>query len=138
MSDKKSIRLNKLVKEFNVSIDRIYGFLGEKGIQDLNPNTKVSHDVYMNLLGEFNSEKKAKLSAELFAKEKELAKAEEIINQQEAAEKAKIETEKAADLAKQEKLVESPEDAIIKAKTTKKELKVLEKFERRFLRMTPR
>ena len=76
MSDKKSVRLNKLVKEFNVSIDGIYGFLEAQGIQDLNPNTKVSHDVYMNLLGEFNSEKKAKLSAELFAKEKELAKAE--------------------------------------------------------------
>ena len=76
----------------------------------------------MNLLGEFNSEKKAKLSAELFAKEKELAKAEEIINQQEAAEKAEIETEKAADLAKQEKLVESPEDAIIKANSFIKQL----------------
>ena len=35
MSDKKSVRLNKLVKEFNVSIDRIYGFLEAKGIEDL-------------------------------------------------------------------------------------------------------
>ena len=73
MSDKKSVRLNKLVKEFNVSIDRIYGFLHAKGIKDLQPNTKVSYDVYMDLLGEFDSERKAKLSAELLAKEKELA-----------------------------------------------------------------
>ena len=83
MSDKKNVRLNKLVKEFNVSIDRIYGFLEAKGVKDLNPNTKVSHDVYMDLLGEFDSEKKAKLSAELLAKEKELARAEDIIKQQE-------------------------------------------------------
>jgi len=129
MSDNKNVRLNKLVKEFNVSIDRIYGFLEAKGIEDLNPNTKVSHDVYMDLLGEFDSEKKAKLSAGLLAKEKELIKAEEIIKQQEAAEKAKIEAEKKAELTKQEKLKESPEDKIIKAKTTKKALKVLEKSE---------
>ena len=84
MSDKETVRLNKLVKEFNVSVDRIFAFLEAKGIKDLKPNSKVSHDIYMDLLGEFDSEKKAKLSAELLAKEKELAKAEEIIKQQEA------------------------------------------------------
>ena len=89
MSEKKKIRLNKLVKEFNVSIDRIYTFLESKGIQDLKPNTKVSHEIYMELLGEFDSEKKAKLSAELLAKEKELEKAEEIIKQQETEEEEK-------------------------------------------------
>ena len=94
MSEKETVRLNKLVKEFNVSIDRIFTFLETKGIKDLKPNSKVSHDVYMDLLGEFDSEKKAKLSAELLAKEIELAKAEEIIKQQEAEEKAKVEKEK--------------------------------------------
>ena len=149
MSDNKSVRLNKLVKEFNVSIDRIYTFLEAKGIEDLKPNTKVSYDVYMDLLGEFDSEKKAKLSAELLAKEKELAKADEIIKQQEAEEKAKkaaeekakLVAEKAAELAKieQEKAaaevvaevkIEAPaKDEIIKAKTTKKELKVIGKVD---------
>ena len=94
MSKKETVRLNKLVKEFNVSIDRIFSFLESKGIKDLKPNSKVSYDIYMDLLGEFDSEKKAKLSAELLAKEKELAKAEEIIKQQEAEEKAKQEIQK--------------------------------------------
>ena len=129
MLDKQSIRLNKLVKEFNVSIDRIYAFLAAKGIKDLKPNTKVSHDVYMDLLEEFDSEKKAKLSAELLAKAKELTKAEEIIKQQEIEEKAKIEVKKVAELK------ESPEDEIIKEKTTKKELKVLGKFEIKTLKV---
>ncbi|MDG1348319.1 MAG: translation initiation factor IF-2 [Flavobacteriales bacterium] len=150
MSDKKSVRLNKLVKEFNVSIDRIYAFLEAKGIEDLKPNTKVSHDVYMDLLGEFDSEKKAKLSAELLAKEKELAKAEEIIKQQEAEEKAqkeaeekaKVEAEKKAKQKAEEKAAaekqESEEkestpapvkDEVIKAKVAKKELKVLGKVD---------
>ena len=146
MSDKKSVRLNKLVKEFNVSIDRIYSFLEAKGIEDLKPNTKVSHDIYMDLLGEFDSEKKAKLSAELLSKENELAKAEEIIKQQEAEEKAQKEAEekkkvelelkvkKEAAVAEQEKEAEEKvkvpaKDEIIKAKTTKKELKILGKVD---------
>jgi len=148
MSDKKSVRLNKLVKEFNVSIDRIYSFLEAKGIEDLKPNTKVSNDIYMDLLGEFDSEKKAKLSAELLFKENELAKAEEIIKQQEAEEKAqkyaeekkKVELElkvkKEVAVAEQEKEKEAEEkvkvpakDEIIKAKTTKKELKILGKVD---------
>ena len=103
MSNKETVRLNKLVKEFNVSIDRIFSFLESKGIKDLKPNSKVSYDIYMNLLGEFDSEKKAKLSAELLAKEKELAKAEEIIKQQEAEEKAKLEAEEKVKLEAEEK-----------------------------------
>ena len=132
MSDKKSIRLNKLVKEFNVSIDRIFSFLETKGVEDLKPTSKVSHDIYMDLLGEFDSQKKAKLSAELLAKEKELAKAEEIIKQQELEEKAKneaeektiVEQEKVTRLVNKVKKEESPE-AII----TKQEQKVSDKPE---------
>ena len=122
MSDKKSVRLNKLVKEFNVSIDRIFAFLETKGVEDLKPSSKVSHDIYMDLLGEFDSQKKAKLSAELLAKEKELAKAEEIIKQQEFEEKAKkeaedkaiVKQEKATNLANKAKKEESPKAIITK------------------------
>tara|TARA_B100001250_G_scaffold217388_1_gene186493 strand:- start:14290 stop:16815 length:2526 start_codon:yes stop_codon:yes gene_type:complete len=104
MLEKKTVRLNKLVKEFNVSIDRIFAFLEAKGIQDLKPNSKVSHDIYMDLLGEFDSEKKAKLSAELLAKEKELARAEEIIKQKEAEELLKQEEAKAQEELKRREL----------------------------------
>ena len=43
----KSVRLNKLAKEFNVSIDRVLSFLEEKGVENIKPSSKVSHDVYM-------------------------------------------------------------------------------------------
>jgi translation initiation factor IF-2 len=119
MSDKELVRLNKLVKEFNVSIDRIFAFLETKGIKDLKPNSKVSHDVYMDLLGEFDSEKKAKLSAELLAKEKELAKAEEIIKQQEAEEKAKAASEKIKLEAEKEKIIEAEKKEKISEKIPK-------------------
>ena len=46
----KSFRLSKLVREFNVKIDRILDFLSSKGITGLNPNSKVSHEVYMQVI----------------------------------------------------------------------------------------
>ena len=112
MSEKKTVRLNKLVKEFNVSIDRIFAFLENKVVENLKPNSKVSHEIYMDLLGEFDTEKKAKLSAELLAKEKELARAEEIIKQKEAAEKAKLEEEKKRQEIEQAKTIALEKEAI--------------------------
>ena len=83
MSKQDSVRLSKLVREFNVKIDRILEFLSNKGISGLNPNSKISKDIYMQLLEEFDSSKAAKISAQLLAKEQELKKAEEIIKQEE-------------------------------------------------------
>ncbi len=121
MSNKETVRLNKLVKEFNVSIDRIFTFLESKGIKDLKPNSKVSHDIYMDLLGEFDTEKKAKLSAELLAKEKELARAEEIIKQQEAEEAEKARKEQVK--LEQEKRKREEQERI--NKDTQKESSIL-------------
>ena len=96
----KSFRLSKLVREFNVKIDRILDFLSSKGITGLNPNSKVSHEVYMQLLQEFDSSKAAKISAQLLAKENELKKAEEIIRQEKEEQKKKEELEKKSNLVK--------------------------------------
>ena len=96
----KSFRLSKLVREFNVKIDRILDFLSSKGITGLNPNSKVSHEVYMQLLQEFDSSKAAKISAQLLAKENELKKAEEIIRQEKEEQKKKEELEKKSNLIK--------------------------------------
>ena len=96
----KSFRLSKLVREFNVKIDRILDFLSSKGITGLNPNSKVSHDVYMQILQEFDSSKAAKISAQLLAKENELKKAEEIIRQEKEEQKKKEELEKKSNLVK--------------------------------------
>ena len=128
MSEKKSVRLNKLIKEFNVSIDRIYAFLETKGVEDLKPNTKVSHEIYMDLLGEFDSEKKAKLSAELLAREKELEKAEEIIKKKEEQEEKEIQ-EKKKSIEKEK--VEEKESQITKKSIEK------EKHEKKEEKITP-
>ena len=72
MSEKeKSVRLNKLAKEFNVSIDRVLLFLKEKGVEGVKASSKVSHNLYMDLLGEFQPDLKAKIAANLASKERE-------------------------------------------------------------------
>ena len=108
MSEKKSVRINKLVKEFNVSIDRIFTFLASKGVKGLNPASKIDYDMYMDLLGEFQPDLKAKIAAKLVAKEKELKKAEEIIQQEKER---------------------SEEKSVKKESKPKKEVKVLDKYD---------
>ena len=74
--------------------DRNWGeFLSEQGITGLNPNSKVSHETYMQLLQEFDASKAAKISAQLLAKENELKKAEEIIRLEKEEQEKKIKEE---------------------------------------------
>ena len=75
MSDNKSVRLNKLVKEFNVSIDRIYGFLKEKGIKKV-PGKELFrlYDTYgfpLDLATEIAEERGYAVDSEDFYKEME-------------------------------------------------------------------
>ena len=119
MTENKSVRISKLVKEFNVKIDRILDFLEKEGLQGLNPNSKISYDVYMKLLEEFDASKAAKISAQLLAKEKELERAEEIIKNQELLEsQAKLDEEKA--LAKAKAIEEIKQKELDKEKEVKK------------------
>ena len=70
MSEKKSVRLNKLAKEFNVSMDRILSFLENKGVEGIKPSSKIPHDLHMDLLGEFQPDIKAKIAADIEAEKK--------------------------------------------------------------------
>lgn len=60
-----TIRLNKVLKELNISIDRAVVFLGEKGIHvDRSPNTKIDQETYSLLIKEFQSDAKQKAASE--------------------------------------------------------------------------
>src|SRR5690606_22526459 len=60
-----TIRLNKVLKELNISIDRAVDFLNEKGIQiERTPNTKINQDTYSVLVKEFQSDAKQKAASE--------------------------------------------------------------------------
>ncbi len=74
-------RLNKILKELNISMQRAVEFLESKGIEiENNPNAKVDERAQNLLIGEFqgdmNSKRKSELVSEEKRREKEAIKAE--------------------------------------------------------------
>src|SRR5688500_8576274 len=65
-------RLNKVAKEFNISISTIVDFLATKGFKiDSNPNTKIEGEVLNVLDQEFAADKTAKQASENVAVSRE-------------------------------------------------------------------
>ena len=63
--DKKTKRLSKVAREFNVGISTIVEFLDKKGLNiDSNPNTKISGEFYELLVDEYSKEKSVKKESE--------------------------------------------------------------------------
>ena len=103
MSEKKSVRLNKLAKEFNVSMDRILSFLENKGVEGIKPSSKIPHDLYMDLLGEFQPDLKAKIAADIASKEREAKREQQRIQEEKTKIKEEEEKQKGAKIADENK-----------------------------------
>ncbi len=76
MADNPTIRLNKVLRELNISLDRAVDYLSSKGHDvEARPTTKISDEVYQVLLDEFQTDKSKKVAskevAEVKMKEKE-------------------------------------------------------------------
>ena len=60
-----TIRLSKVLRELNISIERAVDFLSEKGINvEKNPNTKLEMPTYDILVNEFRSDAKQKAASD--------------------------------------------------------------------------
>lgn len=60
-----TIRLNKVLKELNISIDRAVDFLADSGVQiERTPNTKIDQATYAVLVKEFQSDAEQKAASE--------------------------------------------------------------------------
>ena len=71
MADQPSIRLNKVLRELNISLDRAVEFLNQKGIDvDARPTTKINKVVYKVLLDEFENDKSKKVASHEVGEEK--------------------------------------------------------------------
>lgn len=71
MSDERVIRINKVLREFNISLDRAVEFLKEKGIGiDANPNAKISNNEYEILQKQFAGDKGNKEASKEVREEK--------------------------------------------------------------------
>jgi len=71
MANQPSVRLNKVLRELNISLDRAVEFLNQKGIEiDARPTTKITTEVYSKLLDEFETDKSKKVASHEVSEEK--------------------------------------------------------------------
>ena len=71
MADQPSIRLNKVLRELNISLDRAVEFLNQKGIEvDARPTTKITTELYNVLLDGFETDKSKKVASHEVGEEK--------------------------------------------------------------------
>ncbi len=81
MSEERAIRINKVLRELNISLERAVDFLKEKGHTiEASPNAKISQGEYDVLCGQFSADKGKKVASlevgEEKRKEKEALKKE--------------------------------------------------------------
>ncbi len=107
-----NIRINKVLRELNISLERAVDYLKDKGIViESNPNTKVSDDVYAILCGQFAGDKGNKEASkgvsEEIKKEKEALRIE---REKEIEDKRKQEEERQQqqELIKAKSIVSAP------------------------------
>ena len=91
-----NIRINKVLRELNISLERAVDYLKDKGIAiEASPNTKISDDVYNILCGQFAGDKGNKEASkgvsEEIRKEKEALRLE---REKEIEDKRKAEEER--------------------------------------------
>jgi translation initiation factor IF-2 len=107
MSDNRVIRINKVLRELNISLDRAVDFLKEKNHEiEASPNAKISQEEYSVLCNQFSADKGKKVASLEVSEEKKKEK-----------EALKKELEKELDLKRrQEELAEKQRQEVIKAK----------------------
>ena len=77
MSELNKIRLNKVIREFNISLERIVEFLSSNGHEiEPRPTTKISQNQYDLLVSEFSSDRSSKVESHDLTEEKQKQKEE--------------------------------------------------------------
>ncbi|SFE31079.1 translation initiation factor IF-2 [Flavobacterium xueshanense] len=96
MSEERIIRINKVLRELNISLERAVDYLKDKGIAiEANPNAKISDDVYNVLCGQFAGDKGNKEASKEVGEEKRKEKeALRLEREKEIEDKRKLEEER--------------------------------------------
>ena len=98
MAEQNKIRLSKVLRELNISIDRAVDFLTQKGHSvEKRPTTKISQEVYNVLLDGFQTDKSKKVASKELGEEKRKEKEalrEQLVKEQEEAQRLREEREK--------------------------------------------
>ncbi|MFY9241523.1 MAG: translation initiation factor IF-2 [Polaribacter sp.] len=116
MSVDKTMRLNKVLRELNISLDRAVEYLASNGHEiEARPTTKISNDIYQVLQDGFETDANKKAASKEVGEEKR--KEKEAIRLEI---EAKLEKKRAEDLKKEE---------VLKAKADKLEFKTVGKID---------
>ncbi|MDB4263931.1 translation initiation factor IF-2 [Flavobacteriaceae bacterium] len=111
MADQPSIRLNKVLRELNISLDRAVEFLAQNGMDvEARPTTKITTEVYDTLLDEFVTDKSKKDASHEVSEEKRKEKEDLRVIQE------KKEQDRLEQIAKRE-ILKSNRVAVEKPKT---------------------
>jgi translation initiation factor IF-2 len=96
MAEVKKMRLSKVLREFNISLDRAVEFLSSKGYEvEARPTTKISGEEYEVLFDEFQTDKSKKVASKEVGEEKRKEKEElRIAREKELEEKEKKQASK--------------------------------------------
>ncbi|MDT7831058.1 translation initiation factor IF-2 [Flavobacteriaceae bacterium S356] len=116
MAESKTMRLNKVLRELNISLDRAVEYLAKNGHEiEARPTTKISGEVYQVLLDGFETDANKRAASKEVGEEKR-------------KEKEAIRLELEAKL-EQKKAEEAKKEEIFKAKAEKLELKKVGKID---------
>jgi len=117
MSGGTTMRLNKILRQLNISLDRAVEYLASKGHEiEARPTTKISGEVYQILLDGFETDANKKAASKEVGEEKR--KEKEAIR---LAQEAKLEKKRAEE--------EEKKDEVLKAKADKLEFKTVGKID---------
>lgn len=101
-----TIRLNKVLRELNISLDRAVEFLESKGVEiEARPTTKISNEVYQVLSDEFQTDASKKMASQEVSEAKQ-------------KEKEALRLEREKELEEKQKKEEEKQEEIVKAKAS--------------------
>ncbi|MBT8300877.1 MAG: translation initiation factor IF-2 [Maribacter sp.] len=100
MADNATIRLNKVLRELNISLDRVVEFLKSKGHEiEARPTTKISEEVHQVLLDEFQTDMSKRVASQEVGEEKRKEKEAIRLQLEQEQEERRIAREKRAESA---------------------------------------
>lgn len=116
MSEERAIRINKVLRELNISLDRAVDFLQSKGFDiDASPNAKISKQEYDVLCKQFSADRgKKEASIEVSEEKRKEKEALKLERERELEEKRK--QEEAARLKREQEIIRAKAEEAVSIK----------------------
>lgn len=109
MAENRVMRLNKVLRELNISLDRAVEFLNSKGIEiEARPTTKISGDIYKVLSDEFQTDANKKVASKEVGEEKRKEKEALRIEREQEEERKRAEQLKKQEVIKAKASISGP------------------------------